>query len=77
MQCPKCGSNDTTPIGTSHYVCNNPNCITNGNRTQFKQITDDYIRFPYNQIFVDRSVAEFYRKPYLQLEIVGDSNTSY
>lgn len=67
MKCPKCFSEDTTPIGTTHYVCNNPNCITNGGRTQFRQVIDDYIRFPYNQIFVGRNVNNFYRKPYLEI----------
>ena len=33
-------------------VCNNPNCIDNeGNRTQFRFVIDDHIKFPYNQIY--------------------------
>ena len=75
MQCPKCMKGDTTSISGTHYVCNNSTCINdNGNRTQFKFIPDNYIRFPYNQIFTKRQKQEFYRKPYLELELVGSRN---
>lgn len=77
MQCPRCMKDNTTPIGDSHYVCNNPDCLNDeNNRTQFKIVEDSYIRFPYNQIFVDRSVHQFYRKPYLELEEVGEKSTT-
>lgn len=75
MQCPKCFGEDITPIGSSHYVCNNPNCVENGKRTQFRVIEDDKVRFPYNQIYVNRSKDKFYRKPYLKLENVGVKET--
>ena len=72
MQCPRCMKNDTTLISNSHYVCNNPDCTSDeGDRTQFKFITDSKIRFPYNQIFVNRIKSEFYRKPYLKIENTG------
>lgn len=72
MKCPKCLKEDISPISDSHYVCNDPNCVDeNGNRTQFRLLEDSYIRFPYNQIFINRSKHEFYRKPYLELETVG------
>lgn len=71
MQCPKCFSEDTTAISDSHYVCNNINChYENGDRTQFRIVADKSIKFPYNQIFVNRDKSQFYRKPYLELETV-------
>lgn len=77
MQCPKCLQHDVSLISNTHYVCNNKNCVNeDGTRTQFKYITDSYIRFPYNQIFMNRNKSEFYRKPYLELEAVGDSTTT-
>ena len=75
MQCPKCMKNDTTLISDSHYVCNDSTCINdNEERTQFKFISDDHVRFPYNQIFVNRQKQEFFRKPYLEIESVGSRN---
>lgn len=72
MQCPKCFGTDVSPIGTSHYVCNNPNCtLDNGSRTQFRAVEDTKVRFPYNQIFVNRGKDEFIRKPYLEIKSVG------
>lgn len=71
MTCPKCFSNNVYVIGTSHYVCNNPECVNNGKRTQFRHVIDDKVQFPYNQIFVDRNIHEFYRKPYLELASTG------
>ena len=77
MKCPKCFGDDISIIGESHYVCNNPLCSDiNGNRVQFRLVIDDKVRFPYNQIFVDRTKNEFYRKPYLQLEEVGSNNVT-
>lgn len=68
MQCPRCMKEDVTAISDSHYVCNNPDCFDDKhNRTQFVVVRDSRVRFPYNQIFVDRDKSEFYRKPYLQL----------
>ena len=68
MQCPRCYGIDVSAVGDTHYVCNNPNCVDdNGRRTQFIFITDEYIRFPFNQIFVGRKTQEFFRKPYLKL----------
>lgn len=76
MQCPKCMGTDVSIIGNSHYVCNNPECKNNGGRTQFRVVEDDKVYFPYNQIFVNRGKHEFFRKPYLQLESVGNTETS-
>lgn len=68
MTCPRCYQDDVSAVGDTHYVCNNPNCVDEkGRRTQFKMVTDEFVRFPYNQIFVGRAVKEFYRKPYLEL----------
>jgi len=68
MQCPRCYGTDVSAVGDTHYVCNNPNCVDDeGRRTQFRLVTDEYIRFPFNQIFVGRETKEFYRKPYLKL----------
>lgn len=68
MQCPRCMKEDVTAISDSHYVCNNPDCFDDShNRTQFVVVRDGRVRFPYNQIFVDRDKSEFFRKPYLQL----------
>lgn len=74
MTCPKCGGANTSPVGTTHYICNNPDCATNGMRTQFEFIVDDKIRFPHNQIFVNRSRQDFFRKPYIALAAAGDTN---
>lgn len=72
MICPKCFSENVTPISDSHYICNNPECEEkNGTKIQFQHILDEKIRFPYNQIFVNRSKSEFFRKPYLELQTVG------
>ena len=75
MQCPRCMGNDTSPVGDSHYICNNPDCIDeDGNRTQFQCIEDEKIGFPYNQIYVNSSKDKFYRKSYLKMNKVGKSN---
>ena len=75
MKCPKCMKDNTTLISNSHYVCNDPNCINDdGSRVQFKFINDEKIRFPYNQIFVNRQKHEFFRKPYLEIESAGSKN---
>lgn len=69
--CPKCGRVSVTPIGDTHYVCNNPDCVDeNGHHTQFTIVPDEKIAFPYNQIFVNRNPEEFYRKPYLDMPAV-------
>ncbi len=68
MTCPRCYKDNVSAVGDTHYVCDNPDCVDeNGRRTQFKMVTDEYVRFPFNQIFVGRAVNEFYRKPYLEL----------
>lgn len=72
VTCPKCFQSDVTLVNNSHYICNNPNCSNMGKRVQFRKVIDKKIKFPYNQIFVDRSKNEFFRKPYLELETVGN-----
>ena len=68
MQCPRCYGTNVSAVGNTHYVCNNTNCVdSKGRRTQFRMVTDDYVRFPYNQIFIGRALDNFYRKPYLEL----------
>lgn len=54
--CPRCGRDDTL-LMTDHYYCNY--C-----QAEFKLLVDDYKRFPYNCIFPNRIISEFYRKPY-------------
>lgn len=77
MKCPKCFGEDVSIIGESHYVCNNPSCVNDkGGRVQFRLVKDGSIEFPYNQIFVNRSKEKFYRKPYLELQDVGNNNVS-
>ena len=72
MTCPICKTNNVSIVGNSHYICNNPTCVdNNGSRTQFYLEEDSRVRFPYNQIFVNRSKNNFYRKPYLKLSSVG------
>ncbi len=74
MTCPICFGNDVSIVGESHYVCNNPNCKDkDGKRIQFRHVVDDRIHFPYNQIFVDRGVQEFYRKPLLEIASTGNT----
>lgn len=77
MICPRCMKEDVTPVGTTHYVCNDKNCKDDdGNRTQFRVVQDTKVQFPYNQIFVGRDVHEFYRMPYLVNEDIGVTSTS-
>lgn len=47
------------------YVCNDSTCTDNDRRTQFRVVRDDYIRFPFDQIFIGRGLNEFYKKLYL------------
>ena len=69
MRCPRCGRTDISPVGTSHYVCNNPTCVDeHGDRTQFQKIDDQEISFPYNIIFKGHNKSEFYKLPYLKLK---------
>lgn len=77
MTCPKCGSNNTSLVNDTHYICNNPTCRSDGKYTQFKYVEDEVVHFPYNQIFLGRSTGEFYRKPYLELKPVGLKETIY
>jgi hypothetical protein len=66
ITCPKCGSDNIISVNNSHYICNNQSCMKrNGTKVQFKIVYDKGIKFPYNQIFVDRSEKEFFNKPYL------------
>lgn len=77
MKCPRCFKEDTILINGSnpHYLCNNPNCVDDaGAQTQFMVVPDKTILFPYNQIFIDRSVEEFYRKPYLIIDNEGNKS---
>jgi hypothetical protein len=72
MTCPKCGKSNVILVGNTHYICNDPDCSAdNGNKVQFNFVIDEKIRFPYNQIFKNRNISEFYRKPYLQIKNVG------
>lgn len=76
MLCPKCFGNNVTPVGDTHYICNNPDCVDDhGKRVQFRVVEDEHIRFPANQIFVGRGLQEFYRKPYLTTAAVGQNIT--
>lgn len=69
MICPRCYKDNVSKVGDTHYVCNNTECVDdNGKRTQFKFVEDDYVHFPYNQIFVTKGKENFYRKPYLVIE---------
>lgn len=78
IQCPKCMEYDTEliPAPIEHFICNNKNCDpTNIGATQFHLTIDDKIHFPYNQMFVNRDISHFYRKPYLEVKPVGLSIT--
>ncbi len=75
MTCPKCLKNDIIIVG-NHYICNNPECEQKeGKKIQFTITEDKKIKFPYNQIFVNRLKREFYKAEYLQLESVGNIST--
>lgn len=68
MICPRCMTDNTSPVGNSHYVCNKKGCVDeNGKPTQFRVIYDTEKRFPYNEIFPDRKLIEFFKKPYLKV----------
>ena len=73
MKCPTCMQDCSVlvPGPTSHYVCQNPDCSEHGNPVQFRVVTDTAIQFPYNQIYVNRKLEEFYQKPYMKLPDVG------
>lgn len=72
MQCPRCFGTDVSPVGGTHYVCNNKRCIDgHGARTQFQLSFDNKIQFPYNQIFVSRPKSQFYKNLYLQIKDAG------
>lgn len=75
LSCPKCLGTNISTVGTTHYICNNPECENNGAKTQFHINVDDKVRFPYNQIFVNRSRQEFFRKPYITLASRGSMDT--
>lgn len=71
MTCPKCMQSNVSIVGNTHYICNTPNCVDlNGNRTQFQYIEDDKVHFPFNQIFVNHTKKDFFRKPYLKINAV-------
>lgn len=73
MICPHCFHDDVSPVGDTHYICNNPDCRDeNGNKTQFRIIMDDWIHFPYNIIFSTHNVNEFYRDKYVVRNTVGN-----
>ena len=68
MICPRCMKDDTTPVGNTHYVCNDETCVDeNGKRTQFQFIEDQKICFPANVIYRDKGKQNFFRKPYLHM----------
>lgn len=72
IQCPRCFGTNVSPVGNSHYVCNNKNCTKDPNkRTQFQISFDSSVKFPYNEIFVNRPKSEFYKNLYLQIKEVG------
>lgn len=73
VRCPKCFHTKTelVPKPIEHYVCTSSGCQTDGTTTQFQHIIDDKVRFPYNQIFVNRPREAFRRSPYLRISPVG------
>jgi len=73
MQCPNCLSINVSPVGDTHYICNNPDCSRYGKRTQFSISYDKKIKFPYTQIFKNHTKEEFYKKIYLKLKNVGNN----
>lgn len=74
MTCPRCMNDDVSMVGDTHYVCNRPECVDDkGNRTQFYIVNDEYVRFPHSQIFANRDIDEFSRKPYLELKNPGET----
>jgi hypothetical protein len=68
MICPRCGKDNTTLVGNTHYVCNIETCVDEkGARTQFQFVEDEKIMFPHNVIYPDKGKQNFFRKPYLSL----------
>lgn len=66
MICPRCKSENAKIVSGNHYICSNENCRNSeGNKTQFKVITDSKLFFPYNVIFKNRKLSEFFRYEYL------------
>jgi len=75
MTCPRCYKSDVSIVGGTHYVCNNPECVdSTGKRTQFYIEYDGKVEFPYSQIFANRQLSSFYKKPYLK--VITDGATS-
>ena len=68
MICPRCMQDNTTPVGNTHYVCNDETCVDEGGkRTQFQFIEDEKKCFPHNVIYRDKGKQNFFRKPYLDM----------
>ena len=52
--------------GDSQYICTKEHCIhDNGDEVQFFVNNDQKKSFPYDQIFPDRELSEFYTKKYV------------
>lgn len=69
MICPRCGSDSTVNTKDNNYICLNSTCKTaEGRPTQFQIITDDKKYFPYNIIFKNRNLNEFYKKSYMIID---------
>lgn len=85
ITCPKCCTSDqVVELGTQYifdddgnekevpsYICNY--CKEKyGKKTQFYLEIDQEVKFPYNQIFVNRKREEFYKEPYLAPTSIGN-----
>ena len=69
MICPRCGSDSGTNTKDNNYICLNNSCKTSeGSPTQFQIVTDEKKYFPYNIIFKNRKLNEFFKKEYLNIK---------
>ena len=59
---PKCGNNY---IYEDDSLNPDPHPADPGERTQFRVVKDEKVRFPFNQIFIGRETSEFFRKEYV------------
>lgn len=66
MLCPRCYNDSGIQVNESHYICQRESCVNSNNeRTEFIHVIDSNLHFPYNIIFQNRKLNEFYRNSYL------------
>lgn len=69
MLCPRCYNDSGVLVNDTHYICQREECTDENNiRTEFLHVVDSELHFPYNIIFQNRELKEFYRNSYLDVK---------